>query len=107
MFEEMRIFLSSSEAIGVAVLGMVVAIFKAAKILTNAVDMHENYFVGKRHKRLKESRSGITTEGLYTRYFDQAIQLEAVRIEFGVRSSEFGVRSSEFGVRSSEFARVR
>lgn len=85
MFEEIRVFLSSSEAIGVAVVGMAVAMFKAAKTLTNAVEMHENYFVRKRHKRLKESRSSITTEGPYTRYFDEAIQLETVRIEFGIR----------------------
>lgn len=85
MIEEILVFFSSGEAIGVAALGMGVAMFKAAKILTNAVDMHENYFVRKRHKRLKESRSSITTENPFTRYFDEAIQLETVRIEFGIR----------------------
>jgi hypothetical protein len=85
MIEEFQAFLSSSQAIGIGVLGMVMAMFKAAKVLTNAIDLHESYFVRKRQKRLKDSRASITIEGPFTHYLDEAIQLEAFRIEFGIR----------------------
>lgn len=85
MIEEFQTLFSSSQAIGIGVLGIVVALFKAAKVLTNAMDLHESYFVRKRQKRLKDSRASITIEGPFTRYLDEAIQLEAFRIEFGIR----------------------
>ena len=86
MIDELRAILSSSEAVGVAIIGMIMAIFKAAKTFTDAAELHENHFVRKRLKNLKESRAIIPSEGPFTKYFDDAIQLEAFRIEFGIRA---------------------
>lgn len=83
MFEELQSFFSRSEVVAAAVLGMAMAMFKAARILGSTLELHERYFVRKRHKRLQELRGSIN-EGAFTRYFDEAIELEAFRIEFGV-----------------------
>jgi hypothetical protein len=83
MFQELHSFFSSGAAVGAAALGMVLTMFKAANILGNTMELHERFFVRKRHKRLQELRSSIN-DGPFARYFDEAIKLEAFRIEFGV-----------------------
>lgn len=86
MFQELHSFFSSGAAVGAGVLGMMVAMFKAANILGNTMELHERSYVRKRHKRLQELRSSIN-DGPFSRYFDEAIKLEAFRIEFGVSVS--------------------
>jgi hypothetical protein len=87
MFEQLQSVFSGSGFISAAVLGMLMAMYKAASILSSAMDLHERHFVRKRHKRLQELRSSISNNGAFTRYLDDAIQLEAFRIEFGIRVS--------------------
>jgi hypothetical protein len=63
------------------------AIAAIIMVLIKAIDFHDKHFVLKRHKRLQELRSSVTTKGPLTEYLDESIRLEAFRIASGVRAS--------------------
>lgn len=93
MLEHLQAFFSSSEAVGVAVLGMILGAYKAAGVLSNAMDLHEQHFVRKRHKRLMEFKVSVDDAGPFAPYFNEAIQLEAFRKEFGIHTSPLKARA--------------
>lgn len=93
MIEELRTLAASGEVVSLALLGMIIAAFKAFRVLSNAMELHEQHFVRKRHKRLLALRESVDAKGPFASYFDEAIQLEAFRTEFGVRTSPLKARA--------------
>lgn len=93
MIEQLQALAASGEVAALALLGMIIAAYKAFRVLSNAMELHEQHFVRKRHKRLLALRESVDAKGAFARYFDEAIQLEAFRTEFGVRTSPLKARA--------------
>jgi hypothetical protein len=68
---------------GAAIFGIIAKVILS---LRRALDFHDEYFVKKRIKRIKELKD-VIKEGPLTRFLDQSLETEAFRISSGITAS--------------------